>query len=161
VRSPAPLEHAGLAPVLQLSHAMRVAVPTWNGRVSPVFDVARHVLVVDIERGAVTRTSEQELGDGGRVEPLSALGVDVLICSAISWPLEAMLWVARIEVVSDICGPTDEIIDAYRSGGRTLAKFRSPGHSDLGHGGRSGVAETARQKEPGRPRRRRGAVAKS
>ena len=28
---------------------MKVAVPDWEGRVSPVFDVARQVLLVDLD----------------------------------------------------------------------------------------------------------------
>lgn len=108
---------------------MRVALPAWNGRVSPVFDVTKRILVFDIENGTVTRTSEHELTEGGGVETLTRLEVDVLICSAISWPLEANLWVAGIEVVPDICGPTDAIIAAYRAGRRDLARFQAPGHS--------------------------------
>jgi predicted Fe-Mo cluster-binding NifX family protein len=150
VASPAPLEHAWLAPVLQLSAPMRVALPAWDGRVSPVFDVANRILVVDIERGTVTRTSDHTLEDDNRVETLSTLGVDVLLCSAISWPVEAMLWVAGIEVVSDICGPIDEVIGAYRSGVRALATFHSPGYSERKHGGRPSVPGTSGQ--PGRGR---------
>jgi predicted Fe-Mo cluster-binding NifX family protein len=120
---------------------MRVALPAWNGRISPVFDVANRIRLVEIDNGIVTRQSEHKLMSGGRVEELSELSVDVLICAAISWPVEAMLWVAGIEVISDVCGPADEIVEAYRTDERNLTKFHSPGYSDHKHGGRefSGV----------------------
>ena len=127
---------------------------------SPVFDVANRFLVVDIKGGAVTRRSEHNLGDDGRVEKLSGLGVDVLICSAISWPVEAMLWVAGIEVVSDICGPTDEIVDAYRTGERDLARVHSPGYSVRKRGGRTFLTGTARGTEDRTPQHRNEVVAK-
>ena len=41
---------------------MKVAIPTWNGRVSPVLDVASRLLVVEIEGGAELARSEVELG---------------------------------------------------------------------------------------------------
>lgn len=128
---------------------------------SPVFDVARRILVVDVDDGVVNRSSEHEFGDGGRVEELSRLGVDVLICSAVSWPVEAMLWVAGIEVISDICGPVDDIIDAHLIGYHDLARFRSPGYSDRKHGGRAPCTGDRRVKGKPTPRQPRGVVVKT
>jgi predicted Fe-Mo cluster-binding NifX family protein len=140
--SPSIIERIRLASELQPNPVMRVALPSWNGRISPVFDVTRRIVVVDIENGIIAGRSEHELEDGARIEQISRLGVDVLICSAISWPVEAMLWAAGIDVVSDICGPVNEIIDAHLSGERDLASHRSPGYSDHDHGGRALIAGT-------------------
>lgn len=108
---------------------MRIAIPVWNNRVSPVFDVARSIRVVDIADGAVAHVSNHDLKDDHRVATLAKLGVDLLICAAISIPLESTVWVSGAEVISDTCGNVEEIIEAFSSGDRTLKRFRSPGNT--------------------------------
>jgi predicted Fe-Mo cluster-binding NifX family protein len=107
---------------------MRLGVPIWQGRVSPVFDVAGRMLLVDADSPGA-EPAEVDLGSEQprrRAEEVSRLGVDVLICGAISRPLEWMLVEAGIEVRSGVCGPVDEVVSAYRTG--TLdAQFRMPG----------------------------------
>jgi predicted Fe-Mo cluster-binding NifX family protein len=129
---------------------MRVAVPVWNDRVSPVFDVARSLQVVDIAHGEVLNMSVRELYHGKRVAAMVKLGVDVLICAAISTPLEATLWMSGIEVVSDTCGGVAEIINAFSAGDRTLTKFRSPGKT-AHH--RATAARPSRHRAADRPSR--------
>jgi predicted Fe-Mo cluster-binding NifX family protein len=107
---------------------MRIAIPVWKDRVSPVFDVARSVRVVDLSDGGEPRKSDMGLDDDHRAETLAKLGVDLLICSAISTSLESTLWMSGVEVIPDICGTVDEIITAYSKGETTLAGFRSPGN---------------------------------
>jgi predicted Fe-Mo cluster-binding NifX family protein len=106
---------------------MRIAIPVWDERVSPIFDVARWIRVVDIADGGVTRTTDHRLENQSRASGLVGLGVDLLICAAISTPLAAILWVSGIEVMSDTCGPVDDIVTAYVSGDIDLDRFRSPG----------------------------------
>ncbi len=108
---------------------MRIAIPVWNDRVSPVFDVSRSLLVVDIADEAVSREAVYTLENEARASKLVKLGIDALICAAVSTPLEATLWVAGIEVIPDICGTVDEIVEAFASGDKELARFRSPGNS--------------------------------
>lgn len=108
---------------------MIIAIPVWNGRVSPVFDVAKRVLVADLDSrsGELVAQGTHVLDPGRPASTLSALGADVLICSAISSPLEATLWAQGVEVVSDICGSPDEIMAALAAGDASLDRFRSPG----------------------------------
>ena len=66
---------------------MRVAIPYRSGRISPVFDVARNLILVDIEDSIVVSRDykiiyEEELAR--RASRCKALGVNVLICGAIS-----------------------------------------------------------------------------
>jgi len=107
---------------------MRIAIPVWNDRVSPVFDVSRSIRVVDIASGKITREAEHTLENESRASKLVTLGVDLLICSAISIPLEATMWVFGIEVLSDTCGSVEEIVDTFVAGDTELRRFRSPGH---------------------------------
>jgi len=112
-----------------ISIAMRIAIPIWNDRVSPVFDVSRSIRVVDISDGAVSGEATHTLENEARASKLVKLGVDLLICAAISTPLEATLWVSGIEVIPDTCGTVDEIVEALVSGDVKLARFRSPGNT--------------------------------
>ena len=108
---------------------MKIAIPVWDDRVSPVFDVARSIRVVDIVDGAVVDVSNRELESEQRTATLVKLGVDLVVCSAISIPLESTLWVSGVEVIPDTCGNAEEIIQALASGDRTLVRFRSPGNN--------------------------------
>ena len=112
-----------------VSIAMRIAIPIWNDRVSPVFDVSRSIRVVDITDGAVAGDATYTLENEARASKLVKLSVDILICAAISTNLEATLAVSGIEVLPDTCGTVDEIVEAFASGDTELTGFRSPGNS--------------------------------
>lgn len=108
---------------------MIIAIPVWNSRVSPVFDVAKTVRVADLDdqSGELVADGTHVLSSARPAAALAEIGVDVLVCSAISAPLEAALCGLGIEVISDICGSPDEIISALAAGDTELARFRSPG----------------------------------
>jgi len=40
---------------------MKVALTVWNGRISPVFDVSRKILILDVSHGVVTGQREEPL----------------------------------------------------------------------------------------------------
>ena len=108
---------------------MKVAVPDWQGRVSPVFDVAEHVVLVDLDDEDSSRHAES-LGSTAphqRAQRLADLGVDVLVCGAISWPLEALLATNGIRVISLICGEVAEVVRAFRDGKLGDEQFAMPG----------------------------------
>ena len=80
---------------------MKVAVPDWQGRVSPVFDVAEQILLIDVDDEDGNRQVES-LGNTApyqRAQRLAELGVKVLVCGAISWPLETLLASSGIRVI--------------------------------------------------------------
>ena len=109
---------------------MTVAIPTWGGKISPVFDVARHLLVVNIKGGAeISRHKEaiHEMELPRRSEHITRLGVDVLICGAISWPLERILVSAGVQVIPQTCGPVEDVLLAFESGQLTERAFLMPG----------------------------------
>ena len=109
---------------------MRVAVPTWAGRISPVFDVARSLTVVDVAGGTeVGREAAtlEETEPAPRARRVAQLGVNVLICGAVSMPLEAMLISAGIQVILHVCGPVEEVLQAFVSGRLTDQMFVMPG----------------------------------
>jgi predicted Fe-Mo cluster-binding NifX family protein len=108
---------------------MRIAVPDWQGRVSPVFDVAAQVLLVDVDAEDGQRRLAS-LGNAAlheRARRLSELSVDVLICGAISWPLEALLAASGIRVIPLVCGEVEEVVRAFRDGTLENERFAMPG----------------------------------
>ena len=109
---------------------MKIAIPVWNDWVSPVFDVAKRIRVTDVIDGTIHSESEHEPVNGDHAATLSNLGIDVLVCAAISPDLEAALWDDGVEVISDTCGPATMIAEAYANGDKALWRFHSPGYSD-------------------------------
>jgi len=109
---------------------MKVAVPDWQGRVSPVFDVAEQVLLVDLDRENDGSRRMESLGTTAphdRAQRLAELGVNVLVCGAISWLLEALLASSGIRVVPLICGEVEEVVRAFRDGTLENERFAMPG----------------------------------
>ena len=106
---------------------MRLAVPVAQGRVSPLFDVARWLMVVDVIGGEATFTKVFPLGGPDRQRMISELGVDVLICGAISRALEDGLVASGVEVVAEIRGDTDDVLRAYTNGSLIQPRFMMPG----------------------------------
>jgi len=109
---------------------MRVAVPVWNGRVSPVFDTAGRIIIANIDGETVGASEEQVIGEmspQGRVRTLSDLGVQVLICGGISRPLAALAAAAGIRLSPWVAGETDEVLRAYVEGRLSARQFMMPG----------------------------------
>lgn len=101
-----------------------------EGRVSPVLDVAGRLLVVEVEAGREVERREEPLAVasmGARVEAIRKLGIAVLICGAVSWPLEAALVANGVKVVSQICGPLDGVLATFLSGRLSEGAYLMPG----------------------------------
>ena len=109
---------------------MRIALPVFHSRISPVFDAARSLLTVDAEAAEETRRSEYRLCGLSLIERaklLSDLGVEVLICGAITAPLLHMVRQHEIGVLPHIVGDIDKVIAAYLTGGLRAPRFAMPG----------------------------------
>jgi len=109
---------------------MRTAIPIADGRISPVFDVARRLLLVDIENKREVHRTEETLEEpelAARARRVAELGAEVLVCGAISRPLEAMLISTGVEVIPQTCGPVENVLRAFISGQLTEQAFVIPG----------------------------------
>ena len=118
-------------------HEVRIAVPVFDGRVSPVFDTARHILIVDIEDGSEVARTEHSLADlqpWQRARLLAEHEVSHLICGAISMPMMNLLVSHRITVTPNIAGYVDEVLRAYSSGVPFRPQFMMPGCCGRGGG---------------------------
>lgn len=119
---------------------MRIAIPVAGDRISPVLDVARRFLLVDLVGGEELERREvaiEEPGAPARARRLARHGCELLICGAASWPLESLLRAAGIRVVPNRCGPVDELLAALRSGGLPDGAFLMPGCHGPGGGRRA------------------------
>ena len=109
---------------------MKVVVPIWHGRISPVFDVAKRLLVVEYEDGTESDRHEEALSEiefARRAMRVAATGANVLICGAISRPLEGMLASAGIRVIPQVCGQAEVVLGAFLSGQLEGPAFLMPG----------------------------------
>ena len=109
---------------------MRIALPEWNGRLSPVFDTSRGLAIADCSQsGAVTWRREMLPPEtpGQRAERLAGLAVDVLLCGAVSSSLVAEIEQQGIEVVPFLTGLTEEILRAWLGGRIERPCYRMPG----------------------------------
>ncbi len=112
---------------------MRLAIPTRNERISPVFDSAGQVLLVDFEEGKECSRCVAPLpADSlvGRVTRLKELAVAVLSCGGISRTLRQMIEADGIRVYPWTAGPVDAVLDAYRAGRLHEARWLMPGCCD-------------------------------
>lgn len=114
-----------------------MAISFWMERVSPVFDVAKHLLLLEIEDSAeIARRVEtiDETDLVSRAHCLADLGVDVLICGAISRPMRLILETKEIEVIGHICGNIEEIIRGFVKGCLHDEQYLMPGCRIGSHG---------------------------
>jgi predicted Fe-Mo cluster-binding NifX family protein len=110
--------------------AMRIAIPVWQGRISPVFDVAGRLLLVELVDGLEISRWEHRLPDTEpqpRIALLLELQVHTLICGAISQPLEALLIENGIRVYSRVCGDVDDVLNAFVAGTVSDPRYAMPG----------------------------------
>jgi predicted Fe-Mo cluster-binding NifX family protein len=107
-----------------------IAVPKCQGRVSPVFDVAARLLLVDVRDGAKSKRREVVLFEKtpeGIVRNLRELRIKVLICGGISLGLQQSLEQMGIRVVAEICGEIESVLAAYQAGRLNSPEFIMPG----------------------------------
>jgi len=111
---------------------MKVAVTVWEDTVSTVCDFSSHLLVFDVMGDEVKNRSFMPFETRilpERVNQLGALGVEVLLCGAISRPLERMIRASGVTVIPCLRGSIEDIIMAYLNGGLSDARFILPGFS--------------------------------
>jgi predicted Fe-Mo cluster-binding NifX family protein len=109
---------------------MKIAIPVWENKVSPVLDTASRLLVVDCnERGQMSRfeiyLDERDLTR--RCFRIRGLGIDTVICGAVTRHFSDMLRSSGVSIVPGLSGHTDDILQACLEGNLDHAKFLMPG----------------------------------
>jgi predicted Fe-Mo cluster-binding NifX family protein len=137
---------------------MKVAIPISDGRVSPVTDTACRVLVAEVAGGRELSRRTVDIPQAGmphRANFLAGLGIDVLICGAISRAFEQLLAASGVKARPWYRGDVDEILAAHASGTLQSEAFLLPGRRQRRRGsgmgrhraGRMGLNRSRRFKE--------------
>jgi predicted Fe-Mo cluster-binding NifX family protein len=98
---------------------LKVAIPMFDSRVSPRFDLASKLMIVIIENGKVVDRKEHyliNLHPIRRTTLLCELGIKVLICGGISNFSERLLIGNGIDVIPMVQGEVEEVINLFLNG---------------------------------------------
>lgn len=106
----------------------RIAIHTWHDRVAPVFDTGGRILILADQEERHALVSPQSVL---RAEELAGLGVDILICGAISSPMREAVTARGIRVVGFVAGEVERVIAAWKSGVLD-ERFAMPGCRGMG-----------------------------
>ena len=91
-----------------------------------------------------------------RAKAVARSGVEVLICGALSWPLEMALVSVGVEVIPNVCGKVEEVLTAFLTERLDQGSFWMPGCCGWRRGlrtyGRSQSGRGRRRRPPGRRR---------
>ncbi|MBW1888031.1 MAG: NifB/NifX family molybdenum-iron cluster-binding protein [Deltaproteobacteria bacterium] len=109
---------------------MRIAIPIWDDKVSPVLDTASRLLIVEVDdRGETSRfevyLDKQDLSR--KCLRIRDMEIDILICGAISNPFSRMLMASGVDIIPEISGYAEEVLEAYLKGDLFHPRFLMPG----------------------------------
>jgi len=109
---------------------MKVAIAVWEGCVSSVLDFSQRLVVVELRDGTETSRTEIALLEQNaftKLAKLRELGIDVLICGAVSQPLASASTACGIRLLPYVTGRVDDVLEAYQAGQLGLPQFVLPG----------------------------------
>ncbi|MBF0112347.1 MAG: NifB/NifX family molybdenum-iron cluster-binding protein [Desulfamplus sp.] len=98
---------------------MKIALTAWEDKISPVFDAAKTLLIVEIKDSKVVSRSVERFNQAiisnlaDMLSRMSLLKVDLLICGAISTVPAAIIEANGLKVISFISGNIEDVIAAY------------------------------------------------
>ena len=107
-----------------------VLLTTWNGRLSPVLDVARQAELVKADAGRIVSRATVTLPGSDLDDQASALLTlqpQMLICGAVSRPLAGKLTTAGIQLIPFRTGAAEQVIAAWLQGRLTDETLLMPG----------------------------------
>ncbi|MBU1052305.1 MAG: hypothetical protein KKC46_00565 [Proteobacteria bacterium] len=109
---------------------MRIAIPVWYDKVSPVLDTASKLLIVELEDRKEKSRFEIYLDEpelSRRCVRICGMQVDTLICGAVSRPFWRLLAASGINVIQNISGHPEDVLEAYLKGNIFRSGFLMPG----------------------------------
>ncbi|MBK5100859.1 MAG: NifB/NifX family molybdenum-iron cluster-binding protein, partial [Desulfobacteraceae bacterium] len=98
---------------------MKIAIPVWEDKVSPVLDTASTLLIVEVEDQKEASRFEKFLDAHDlslRCLKIKDLGIDILICGAISRQFSDMLTASGMDIIPWISGHPEDVLKAYLQG---------------------------------------------
>ena len=110
---------------------IRIAIPVFNSRISPVLDACSQICIFDCEqKQEVNRHNVwvEDLSLSERLTILAKLGVSVVICCAVSEALHKLLKSKNIRVIAGRVGEIEKVLDAYLCDQLDDQCFHMPGY---------------------------------
>ncbi len=109
---------------------MKVAFTVWDERLSPVFDSADTLLIVEIKNKKIKKKTVTDfcpINDSDLTEKLINLGIDVFVCGAITQLHYSLIKACNIELIPFIGGDVKDLIEAFSIGESLTPRFLMPG----------------------------------
>lgn len=116
---------------------MRIAIPVWEDKISPVFDTALRLLMVEYDNGKERSRLAYHIGEEDlslKCNRIKSLAPDLIICGAVSHLFLNMLKAVDVDVIEHVSGSTEDILEAYLKGDILNTQFLMPGCERQGHG---------------------------
>ena len=149
---------------------VKAAFASWNDRIAPVFDVAQWIQLVETETGRIINQNKASVAGetpSQKASRLAELEVGILVCGAISRPMQTVIAAYGIEVIPFIAGDLQEVIQAWLCGklagsnqylmpgcqwvgrrrGQTMRETK--GGQTMSNGNRRGKGRSGRRKDAG------------
>jgi len=99
---------------------MKIAIPAFQSKVSPRFDTAQELVLLEVVDGNVIHRERQPLqadSAAGKIKILLEQGVDTLICGGIDRLSQQQIGFNRIEVYSWVTGEIDDAVSCFLRNG--------------------------------------------
>lgn len=111
---------------------IRIAIPIFHKRVSPIIDNCTRLLIIDFDQDTEVNRQEiplEKFSTVERVDLVKKMGVHVIICCAISEEMAHMIQSLDIQLIYGIVGDVSKVLDAYLSNQLDDDSFHMPGYS--------------------------------
>ena len=108
---------------------MKIAVPVWENRVSPVLDTADRIRIFEASEGTIVSNREVFIGGKTLFEVAHDIcdNADVLICAALSRSLESCLLSAGLEIHPWFMGDAERLVEMFAEGSVPGPEYFMPG----------------------------------
>jgi predicted Fe-Mo cluster-binding NifX family protein len=108
----------------------KIGLTVLGNRIAPVFDVSGTLLVLEIENNSVINKKKEILDAHDinlKFNIMKALGIETLVCGAISRRFQYKAEESGIDLIPFICGNIDDVINSFLSGKPLNIEYSMPG----------------------------------
>ena len=112
---------------------IRIAIPIFHKRVSPVLDNCTRLMIIDFDQGSEINRQEIPLENFSideRFNLIKKMNVNVIICCAISEAVDHMIKGTDIQLICGIVGDVNQVLSAYLSNRLNESSFHMPGYNN-------------------------------
>lgn len=108
---------------------MKIAVPIWDGNISPVLDTAEKLMMFDVVEGKVISQYEIYIG-GMSIQEKARVITDnarIMICGALSNHMATVLSLSGLILYPWVMGNVDRLVEIIAVGNTPGPEFSMPG----------------------------------